>query len=326
LWASKSRYLEYSLHKEAGRLSRAWRDKFRIGGKTMTTQSITSITDGQKKQYKRFVEDAGERALAEVGLDKDGLQKLIERGDEFQTRIITGIRELSVSNQFADEEVESSYDYLSGYQPKPIAEQVKVLRELFPELGSVDEKLADGDLPPNAEGWFAIPRWEKIAPTYGEAVVKVLDLIKQTRNGKFYNYRDGQLGPQYLRQHERTTAVLKRLGDQQSDHDILVVSAQFGLKHRGRSVRRAREVFNASEFGLGSFQTACMILTHPERLQHYDDLWIDCAGDEFSPDDDRDFSYAPYFEFRDGEVRFDTYWIDYPSDNCGSVSGFVPQS
>lgn len=75
----------------------------------MTIRSITSITDGQKKQYFRFVEDAAEKALKEVGLDKDGIQKLIEKGDEFQARIVTGIRELSVSNQSADEEVESSY-------------------------------------------------------------------------------------------------------------------------------------------------------------------------------------------------------------------------
>lgn len=52
----------------------------------MTT--ITSITSGQKKQYLRFVEDAAERALGEVGLDKDGIQKLIEHGDEFQACLL----------------------------------------------------------------------------------------------------------------------------------------------------------------------------------------------------------------------------------------------
>lgn len=286
---------------------------------------MKAITAGQKKQYKRFVEDAAERALTEVGLDKDAIQKLIEKGDEFQSRIVTAIRELSVSNQYADEEVESSYGYLSGYQPKPIAEQVKVLRELFPELGSVDESLAKTDLPPNAEGWFAIPRWDKIASTYGEALEKVLGLISKTRNGKFYNYREGKLGSQYLRQHERTVAMLRHLGDAQSEHDILVVPAQLGLRHRGRSVRRAREVFNASEFGLGAFQIAVMILTHPERLQHYDDLWIDCAGDEYAPNADGDFSYAPVFRFDDGLVKFNTDWVDNADDYYGSVSAFLPQ-
>lgn len=66
----------------------------------MTRQAITSITDGQKKQYRRFVEDAAERALGEVGLDKDGLQRLISRGGEFQSRIIAGVKELSVSTPF----------------------------------------------------------------------------------------------------------------------------------------------------------------------------------------------------------------------------------
>ena len=53
--------------------------------------SITNITNGQKKQYLRFVEDAAERALTEVGLDKDGIQKLIENGDEFQADIVASI-------------------------------------------------------------------------------------------------------------------------------------------------------------------------------------------------------------------------------------------
>jgi len=162
----------------------------------MTTQSITSITDGQKKQYLRFVEDAAERALKETALDKDGIQKLIENGDEFQARIITGIKELSVSNQFADEEVQSSYAYPKGYKVKGITEQTNILRQLFPGIGFADEKLADQPLPPNAEGWFAIPKWEKFAPTYGEAVEKVFAMIGSKR--KFYNYRDGQLGADHL--------------------------------------------------------------------------------------------------------------------------------
>jgi len=280
--------------------------------------SITSITEGQKKQYFRFVEDAAERALKETGLDKDGLQKPIENGDEFQARIVTSVRELSVSNQFADEETESNYGYRSGYKPKGITEQTNRLRELFPGIGTALEKLAEQDLPPNAEGWFAIPRWEKIAPTYGEAVQKVLDLIKQTRNGAFYNYREGQLCPQYLRQSTKSSESFQKLGDEQKDHDILVVPAQFGLRHRGRSVRRARAVMNASsEFGLGAFAIGIMILTHPERLQHYDDLWIDCAGGLFSG--------SPYFRFYGGRVRFDARWVDDASGHCGSASGLVSQ-
>ena len=288
----------------------------------MTTKSITS---GQAKQYKRFVEDTAEKALKEVGLDKDGLQRLIENGDEFQARIVAGIRELSVSNQFADEEVKSNYGYLSGYKPKGITEQTNILRQLFSGIGFANEKLAEQPLPANAEGWFAIPRWQSVAKTYNEAVQKVLDLIKKQREGKFYNWCEGRLGKQYLRRHERTAKKLQVLADQQKGYDILVVAAQFGLRHRGRSVRRAREVFTANEFGLGAFEIGCMLLTHPERLQHYDDLWIDCAGDEYAPGADGDFSTAPCFGFYGGEVEFSTIWFDNPNEYYGSASGFLPQ-
>jgi len=59
---------------------------------TMTVQPITS---NQEKQFKRFVEDAGDRALNEVLLDKDGLQRLIMRGGEFQAYMVEGVRKFT---------------------------------------------------------------------------------------------------------------------------------------------------------------------------------------------------------------------------------------
>lgn len=286
----------------------------------------TSITEDQKKQYKRFVEDAADKALAEAVLDKDGLQRVIENGVALQAAIVAKLRELSARPEFDGEKVKSSCGYLSGYTPKSITEQTNRLRELFPELrdATVAALPADRQVPPNAEGWFAIPRWDKIAPTYNEAVEKVLALVKKTRNGKFYNYREGNLGPQYLRQHERTVAMLKKLSDQQKEHDILVVPCQFGFRHRGCSVRRAREVFTDNEFGLGVFAVGIMLLTHPDRLNNCDDLWIDCAGDECSSGVDGQFARAPFFHRRTGEVGFDTRWFVSAYGRYGSASGFYP--
>ncbi|MDD5696721.1 MAG: hypothetical protein PHO90_01970 [Candidatus Pacebacteria bacterium] len=229
-----------------------------------------------------------------------------------------------ISQMLIDEEVESSYGYLSGYKPKGIIEQTNILRQFFPGIGFADEKIAEQPLPPYAEGWFAIPRWQSVGKTYEEALQKVLDLIKKQR-GSFYNYREGRLGAKYLRQLERTAKKLEALGEQQKGYDILVVAAQFGLRHRGRSVRRAREVFMANEFGLGAFEIACIILTHQDRLANYDDLWIDCAGNEYAPGGDGDFSYAPYFHFDGGEVKFGTYWVGSALSHYGSASGFLSQ-
>jgi hypothetical protein len=240
----------------------------------------------------------------------------------------TSIPDIQPSQQYADEEVESNYGYISGYtKPKSLLEQMKRLRELFPGLGSADEKLAEQPVPTGAEGWFAIPRWEKIAPTYNEAVVGVLAMLSKTRDGKFYNWREGKLGPQYLRESDRTHVCFQKLCEEHTPPagvDILLIPAQLGLRHRGRSVRRAREAMNGSEFGLGAFAVAICLLTHPERLEHYDDLWIDCAGDEYSPDADGRFESAPCFVFDDGLVEFGATWFGGADDCSGSASGFLP--
>ncbi len=300
----------------------------------MPTSITSNITEGQKELYERVVRDAAKHgtalALEKTGADQVGWQRVIENGDDLREAIAATIvaktLELSISNQFADEEVESSYGYLSGYRkPKGVTEQTNILRQLFPGVGFADEKIAEQPLPPNTEGWFAIPKWETIAPTYGEAVQKVFDMIKKTRGGKFYNWREGQLGPQYLRQSAKSVKAFQKLGTEQKDHDILVVAAQFGLRHRGRSVRRAREVMNASEFGLGAFAIGIMLLTHPERLRHYDDLWIDCAGDEFSYDGDGRFDSAPFFYFDGVGVKFDASDVASALAHYGSASASVPQ-
>jgi hypothetical protein len=271
-----------------------------------------------------------ELALRKVNPDRDGVQRLIEEDTEMDDVIIDAIldvvRSHSVTNQSADEETESEYGYLSGYAPKDITTQTNRLRELFTGIGYADEQIAQGELLANAEGWFAIPKWQTMAQTYGEAVQMVLDKIKQTRDGKFYNYCKNLLDPKHLRQSAKSEKAWEAIAEQQPKHDIMVVQAQFGLVHRGRSVRRAREVMSANQFGLGAFAVGIMLLTHPERLQNYDDLYMDCAGDEFRPEADGGFGGAPCFDFRGGGgVEFGTSWVSDASARCGSASAFLPQ-
>lgn len=51
----------------------------------------TRITSNQQKQLERFTQDAINRALNDIKPDKDGVQRLIERGGEFQNYIVAGI-------------------------------------------------------------------------------------------------------------------------------------------------------------------------------------------------------------------------------------------
>lgn len=306
----------------------------------MSTLTHETASDGQIKQISRVAADAAENAVKDyANFTKEGAQR-VHANPEFAARVreatILILNELSVSDQFKDEEVESQYGYLSGYKPNGLTEQANRLRELFSGAGFVNldlqAKIESGEvpLPANCEGWFAIPNWIKnpstFGATYNEALQKVLDMIKKTRNGKFYNYREGQIGPERLRQNKRTKKFFQELSEAQGNPDILIVPAQFGLRHRGRSVRRAREVFMDNEFGLGAFAAAIMLLTHPERLQNYDDLWIDCAGDEYDvPDSSDRFGRAPSLNFNDGRVGFGTSWVGSAYGEYGSASGFGPQ-
>ncbi|QQS20564.1 MAG: hypothetical protein IPL87_03255 [Candidatus Moraniibacteriota bacterium] len=117
--------------------------------------------------------------------------------------------------------------------------------------------------------------------TYGEAVEEVLAMIV-SKQRLLYNYSGSQLGAEHLTQHAKTAAMFQKLGDKQKGFDILVVPAHFSHHHKGRSVRRAREVFPDNEFGLGAFAIGIMLLTHPERGVDERYLHVICAGDEFS--------------------------------------------
>jgi len=288
----------------------------------MTTLSITSPTDGQLKQVRRFAEDAVDRAIREGKLTRDRIQRLIEKGDEFQEDIADSIFRHTSPDQFLFEEVESRYRYSAYHEPKGIAEQIKILRQLFPGIGFPE--ICRSKLPSNAEGWFAIPRWQVVAETYGKAVQKVLELIKKTREGKFHNLREGQFGPKYLCVSVRSIQALEKIEEEQGGRDILVIPAQFGFRHAGRSVRRALEVMGADEFGLGAFAVGIMLLTHPERLgQECDDLWIDCAGDELSLLGNDKFFGTPCFGYENSMVHFSAGSFGDAKGHYGSASGFL---
>ena len=287
-------------------------------------KSEKNLLDFSKIDSGRAVEIlAGIYILSKIRLEKETLTPFFikwKRGIGKNKNPVTNFVSGFFTFQYSDEEVKSSYGYPSGYKPKGITMQTNKLRELFPGIGYANEKLAEGTLPENAEGWFAIPRWEKVAPTYGQAVQKVFDLIKKTRKVAFHNCREGELGSNQLRQSQKSTAIFQKLGDEQKEYDILVVPAQFGIRHRGRSVRRARALMNTNECGLGAFAIGIMLLTHPQRLQRYIDLWIDCGGDEFAPGAGGDFSGSSYFEFLGGRVQFDARGVGHAYDRFGSAS------
>ena len=303
--------------------------------------SITfNATKGQRMQYTRMMEDivrhGTKLALEKVEADSEGWQRVLGNGDELKLAvaevIVAKTRELSVSNPYADEEVASNYGYLSGYgKPVGIEDQIDILRSHWPSLNPdhairyMRKIYPSLRFPKWVEGPFALIRPAFFSETYSEELEEVLKALAKARGGKFVNYHAGQLRPKYLRQSARTLAMMNWIVEGQPGSDILVVAEQFGIRHRGKSVRRAREVFVGSEFGEGAKNVGTMILTNPIRLQHIDDLWLDCPGDEYSPVADDSFDHAPFFGFSVGRVEFGAGWVGRLSKFCGSVSGPLPQ-
>ncbi len=228
---------------------------------------------------------------------------------------------------FKNEEVQSGFTYPKFYKPKSLMEQVEILGEFFPNISQLRDEHWQSlykALPANAEGWFVLPRWQKIAPTYGQAVRRVLEIIASKR--RFQNSYGWNFGANNLRRHPKTAKMLQVIGDRQNPPfggDIMVVPAQFGLRHRGRSDRRAQAIVSENEFLLGAFEVGSMLLTHPEREVDWEHLHVDCAGDEFAPDGDGKFSAAPVFCFYEGNLEFDVDPIDRFFEHYGAASGFL---
>ena len=129
----------------------------------------TTLTLANKKKQIRILFGSGVAhginiALGE--LDESALDELLDNGDTARARVIEVVtktaRELSVTNQFANEEVSSNYAYPAEYKgPRPIREQVKMVAKIFgldaaPTIKWLDAN-HDFKLPNGVEEFFAIP-------------------------------------------------------------------------------------------------------------------------------------------------------------------------
>jgi len=239
-------------------------------------------------------------------------------------------------NQFKGEETSSNYTYPQEYRgPRQIEEQIKVIAEIFglDSAQAFEYAKTLPQLPEGAEGWFAIPSVNALAAKhfsevtdpaekYCRAVQLVIEKLAASR--KFYNYRDGQIDPQHLRVHSRTAYALDLITQEQKG-DILIIAAQLGMRHRGKSIRRAREVFVPKEFGLEAIAGGSIALTHPERFVRSEELDMDLSGNEWSWDADGSFGYALSLDFRGGGVGLGASEVGSVARYFGSASGFLSQ-
>jgi hypothetical protein len=299
----------------------------------LITHQITPLhiagntTEKQNETLKSTLHEAVDRVYKATlkQLDEQRMGLILELEDKLKAELTSAaqkiIERLTKSDKYQEEDTISRREYPTAYSIRPIEHQVAILRDAFPELGGCIERLARNPLPEEAEGWFAIPRWQAVSSTYNEAVERMAAVLESKR--RLSNRIVDNLGPKYLRQNERSKLAEGLVAKQQPGSDILVLPAQFGLRHRGCSARRARVGMAANEFGLGAFALGCMLITHPERLSDINTLMIDCSGDEYSLRADTIYDRVPLFDFDLGGMEFSIFYEDRALDLWGTPTAFA---
>jgi hypothetical protein len=290
-------------------------------------QLAGNTTEQQNAALQQYLAEAVREAYGTAidELDRQSVESVLQSHNELKSeivgQIVNAIQRHAVSNKYLSEAVGSDRGYPANYRVRPIEAQTTGLRTAFPKLGSCIEKLARLPLPEGAEGWFAIPRWQALAPTYDEAAEMMLEMLGKRR--RFSNRIAGRLSEAFLRQTARSRLADEILADQQAGNDILVVAAQAGMLHRGWSARRTGAAMAGNEFGLGVFAFAATLLTHPERLSSSDALMVDCCGDEYSIHGDSTFDRIPLFDFDPSGIEFSIFYEDRARNLWGSPTGFL---
>lgn len=165
---------------------------------------------------------------------------------------------------------------------------------------------------------FRFSHWSSVAKTYPEAVEKIFKAIKDTRP----TYSWIKFDAEHLRERPGKKEALEKL----TKDGVLEIEVQMGEKYKGKSVKEVGEIIPKNEVGLGIYEAACIVLAKPSLLQKWEDLGIDCPGDEYDLDEGDGFSYAPCLYFVDGGLEFDNRWFRSAGEGFGSASAFVSES
>mgnify|MGYP000557270413 CR=1 FL=1 len=196
-----------------------------------------------------------------------------------------------------------------GSQIKEIEEQVEIIKNndilsRYFKNASYDREIAQRTLPDGAEGWFAIPRWEKIHADYESAVKIIILSIGYMKLTKDFWDHISTIGP--LRQRSRKVKAFHKI-KQQEENDILVVPCQFS----------SRQGLSIVEFELGIFDILAILLTHLEREEKNNFLQaFACAGDNFVSIDKKSTEKIPLlYSFRNNTIRLNSVSLGWNWNN-----------
>lgn len=175
--------------------------------------------------------------------------------------------------------------------------------------------------------YFAIPKISALAKRFfpevtcfDEQYQKCLEYVVE--NTGCFRKRDAfSLKSGVVRLTSRTKELMSKIESEQ-EGDIVIIKAQLGELHGGKSVGKVREEFLDNKFGLGAFHVACILLSNQSRLKSQNCLGVDCPGDEFRRS--KFFTKSTNFAIyrNGGPVEIGLGSIDYYDLFFGSATAF----
>jgi hypothetical protein len=281
-------------------------------------------TPAQRKLFKNVgVSDHLIMRAAEIaGIDEDLMEIILTKCDiEDATEKLTEV----LANEFKYlcrkgstpySTCTTDYAYPKGFVTASPDRQIANLQKVFKGIGGANEarlrSVQMGTIPRPPLGdqqhWYAIPnRYDKNGRprrSYEEDVMAALEALSKALGGNLKNDLFYDVHAAKLQEDARKVHLMSQLSIAQKGADILLVSAQFGLRRRGISAEGVRLTYRAHEFGLGLFECAAMLAANPRRLHGSGMvLNVDCCGDLCVSEHDNRHIYIPSFYKRgDGTV------------------------
>lgn len=180
------------------------------------------------------------------------------------------------------DEFRNHLPYPAGFYNLSVGEQLELWRKIFPKF---DSGHALGFVKPvaprEAEAWGVIPKFSRL-DGYCRALEKILGFLKQSSIGKFENRLANWTGrSDWL----RVPVAAQRLWDKQEalPGDFACFPFQFGLRHAGKSIRRAQVDCTDLEVGLGPYEVGALLLLHPNRIVGLQQMYPASVA-EYSPE------------------------------------------
>jgi hypothetical protein len=232
----------------------------------------------------------------------------------------------------AIEEVASTIKYPDDYVGPPnIDDQLATLRKYFPDVGDANKRLIgmikNGKKPENDHanedrGYWCIPHWSALGSTYSEAIDRCIAMIKHVHgDAKVIDETHDCLKESHILQTQNKVRIMDILHKKQNAMTI-IIEAQFGIRHRGRSSNYANRMMPSREYSLGIYENLIMLLLCPQRLSD-NALGIDAAGDQFRTNIADKFDKSLHISQRGGRLIIGYDDSRLVSENYGASSFFV---